>query len=314
MTDLHIQRQKHDELSSAYPNLGGVDAAIAKIAQAPRKILIAVIILTAMMGWVWLGFMALGLNAFLPGAEFGPGMQLLQQGLLILGQDVELPAAWFYWLASICTPQPVGSYSLVNFTVTFSMWFAMAIAMMLPSAAPMLRTYADIADVARRQKQTTAPVWVLATGYLLVWTLFAALASLLQLAMASQNLISIAGTTGVGIISAAILIGSGSYQFSNLKHACLEKCRNPFNTLFARWSPHTADVFKLGVQQGLFCLGCCWAIMSLMFVVGTMNLVWMALLTAFTIFEKNSAAKVTTPIFGFILLLWGGILLMISVL
>ena len=313
MTDLHIQPQQHDELPSPYANLGGVDAVIAQISQAPRKVLIAAIISTAVMGWIWLGFMALAHNEFLANAEFGPGMQLLLQGFAMLGQNIEPSQSWFYWLAGIVTPHSAGSYSWLSLTVTFSMWFAMAIAMMLPSAAPLLRTYADIADVARRQNQTTAPVWVLAAGYLAVWALFAALASLLQLAMASQNLITAAGTTSVGIISASILIGAGSYQFSNLKHACLEKCRNPFNTLFARWTPHTFGVFKLGVEQGLFCLGCCWAIMSLMFVVGTMNLVWMTLLTAFTIFEKKSAAKVTTPVFGFILLLWGGILLMISV-
>jgi predicted metal-binding membrane protein len=108
-----------------------------------------------------------------------------------------------------------------------------------------------------------------------------------------------------GIAAGLILILAGAYQFSALKEACLTKCRNPFTTLFARWQTRTAGVFKLGMEQGLWCLGCCWALMLIMLAVGSMNVIWMAVLTLFTFLEKTGSGRVTSRIVGAIVGLWG---------
>jgi predicted metal-binding membrane protein len=94
-----------------------------------------------------------------------------------------------------------------------------------------------------------------------------------------------------------------------LKEACLTKCRNPFTTLFARWKTNVPGVFRLGMEQGVWCLGCCWALMLIMLAVGSMNVVWMAALTLFTFLEKTGAGRVTTKAGGAIVSVWGAVLI-----
>ncbi len=108
------------------------------------------------------------------------------------------------------------------------------------------------------------------------------------------------------------LCSRGAYQFSHLKQACLEKCRNPFATLFARWTTSRQGIFRLGVQQGVWCLGCCWALMLVMFAVGMMNMFWMALIGLFTLIEKQTAGRLPTRVAGAILLVWAVALLVVS--
>ena len=163
----------------------------------------------------------------------------------------------------------------------------MAVAMMLPSAAPMIRTYADIADVAVQKGEKVVPLGVLVAGYLSVWAGFALIMSLIQLALIRMGIVADPVFPVQGLMAGGILIAAGLYQFSNLKDACLHKCRNPFSILFGRWTDRTAGVFRLGAEQGLYCLGCCWALMLVMLVVGTMNLAWMALFTLVAIAEKS---------------------------
>jgi predicted metal-binding membrane protein len=194
----------------------------------------------------------------------------------------------------------------------FLMWQMMAIAMMLPTAAPMLRTYAEIADTAARKNQPAVPLVVLAAGYLAVWTGYSLLATLLQAAVISAGGAADPSSPVIGFVGGGILIIAGIYQFSALKNACLVKCRNPFTIIFAQWSNKPTDIFKLGLQQGMFCLGCCWALMLVMLSVGTMNLVWMAFLTLFTLLEKTSSGTMITKVFGIVLLAWGLFLVLTS--
>ncbi|TIQ24742.1 MAG: DUF2182 domain-containing protein, partial [Mesorhizobium sp.] len=87
---------------------------------------------------------------------------------------------------------------------------------------------------------------------------------------------------------------AGLFQFSGLKQACLKKCRNPFSILFANWSVNPARIFRLGAEQGIWCLGCCWALMLVMFAVGVMNIFWMALIGLFTLIEKQTTGRVAS--------------------
>jgi predicted metal-binding membrane protein len=161
----------------------------------------------------------------------------------------------------------------------FAMWGAMVLAMMLPSAAPMILTYAEIADTAARQRQQVVSPLVLAAGYLAVWIGFAALAGAVQLLMSQ---IVPAGPAA----SAALFLAAGLYQFSKFKQACLHKCQHPFPFFFANWRTTPRGVFGLGLRQGLYCLGCCWAAMAVMAAAGAMNIVWMAALGVLMTAEK----------------------------
>jgi predicted metal-binding membrane protein len=121
-----------------------------------------------------------------------------------------------------------------------------------------------------------------------------------------------AGAPVTGYAAIAALGIAGLYQFSGLKDACLKKCRNPFAVLFSRWSNRPLRILRLGAEQGVWCLGCCWALMLVMFAVGTMNIFWVALVGLFTVVEKQTSGTLATRLAGAILLVWATALLLAS--
>jgi predicted metal-binding membrane protein len=150
-------------------------------------------------------------------------------------------------LETFCRPlaEPV-AWNASGLAVVALMWGAMTLAMMLPSAAPMILTYAEIADMAARKGDRIVSPFVIASGYALVWLGFAAAAALAQVTLTRLALIEAAS----GLFSGAIFLGAGVYQFSALKHACLRQCRHPFPFFFANWATTPRAVFRLGVKQG----------------------------------------------------------------
>lgn len=202
---------------------------------------------------------------------------------------------------SLCRPadQPMGVL------VTGAMWSAMTLAMMLPSAAPMILTYAEIADTAAGKGEKIISPFTIAAGYVLVWLAFALAATFLQTGAAHVPL----SERTRAYLSGAIFIGAGAYQFSVLKHACLSRCRHPFQFFFAHWQTTARGVFRLGMKQGLYCLGCCWAMMALMFVTGVMNVVWMAALAVFMTIEKMTVSKAISHAAGMVLIVIGIVLM-----
>jgi predicted metal-binding membrane protein len=198
-----------------------------------------------------------------------------------------------------------GGTSAGGIALVTAMWGAMTLAMMLPSAAPMILTYAEIADTAARKNEPVVSPFMIAAGYTVVWLGFAAAAMLAQLALMRATLLDPSMASASGLFSGAIFIGAGVYQFSALKHACLTQCQHPFPFFFANWATTPRGVFKLGVRQGLFCLGCCWAMMLVMFAVGTMNVVWMAALGIVMTVEKIGTGKKFTYAVGVALIAIG---------
>jgi predicted metal-binding membrane protein len=194
------------------------------------------------------------------------------------------------WLAAVCNP--LGGIDAVAFewrglAIVFAMWMAMTLAMMLPTAAPMIVTYSEIADTAARKKERIISPLVLGLGYAAIWLGFALAAAVLQWTAlrATGWLGEEYGRFGPWL-SAALFLGAGLYQFSTLKHACLHVCQRPFPFFFANWTTRLAGVFALGLRQGLHCLGCCWAMMLLMLATGAMNVLWMAALGIAMTIEK----------------------------
>lgn len=220
--------------------------------------------------------------------------------------------AWTYLVMMSVQSVPatgMGSASHYSVGLLSSMWVAMAIAMMLPTAAPMISAYMEICQTAAAKSIATVSPLVLIAGYLSVWLIFAISAAITQVGFIRLSLFfPIPPATSQGVAS-ALLIAAGIYQFSNLKQACLTKCRAPLNFFFANWSDSPRDIFQLGVKQGLFCLGCCWALMLVMFVTGIMNIFWMVALTALMVAEKIIPnPDVLRRITGFALIAWGATL------
>ena len=202
-------------------------------------------------------------------------------------------------LAVLCSPTfGAGEWGLNGFLLVGLMWGAMSLAMMLPSAAPMIYTYAEIADTAARKHEKVVSPFVLTAGYAAVWFGFAVTATAAQFALTKLAILNASMASASGLFSGAVFIVAGVYQFSGLKHACLNQCRSPFPFFLTNWQTTPRGVFRLGVKQGLFCFGCCWAMMLVMFAVGTMNVVWMAALGVLMTVEKMTVTNRLTYAIG----------------
>jgi predicted metal-binding membrane protein len=167
----------------------------------------------------------------------------------------------------------------------FMMWSIMMVAMMLPSAAPLivlvLGTYRR-----RNTAQARLSAYAFLGGYLCAWTAFSAVAALAQVVMHRGAVMSPDMRVASSVIASVVLIAAGVYQWLPIKNMCLSHCRSPLGLLSMHWREGVGGGFSMGVRHGLFCLGCCWLLMALLFVVGVMNLLWVALLAAVVFVEK----------------------------
>ncbi|MES0131358.1 DUF2182 domain-containing protein [Mesorhizobium sp. M0029] len=287
-----------------FSHLDRAGRATASLARSPRLTVNIAIAGGILLAWFILGAMAIrGAEGRLPGVPGDVVLRYLPQ--------LPLPDVLDRFFGMCLTPAPLdaGGAQLLALIV---MWFSMAVATMLPSAAPMIRTYCEIADTARIKGEPVVHPLVLAAGYLSTWLVasigFAVLTLLVHAFASSARLLDPVS----GLAAAAALLVAGLYQFSSLKQACLTKCRNPFSTLFSNWSAEPGGIFRLGLKQGLWCLGCCWALMLVMFAVGAMNVFWMALIGLFTLIEKQTTGSLPTRVAGAILLVWAVALLVVS--
>jgi predicted metal-binding membrane protein len=167
--------------------------------------------------------------------------------------------------------------------LTFMMWAVMMVAMMLPSASPMILTYATM--IRRHPGERVSAVWIFAGAYLVVWTLFSAAATASQLLLDKAALLGAASRTA-SIVGAALLLLAGLYQLTPLKNACLAHCRSPLGFFMTEWRQGLAGAFSMGFKHGVHCLGCCWMLMGLLFVFGVMNLLWIAALSILVLVER----------------------------
>jgi predicted metal-binding membrane protein len=217
-----------------------------------------------------------------------------RERLLILAELTALTAlSWLYLVrmpmsasdfgamgARIAAPIPV---SVVSLWLVFMMWAVMMVAMMLPTAAPMILMYAKIAR--GREGGPISRAWMFAGGYLAVWTLFSAAATAAQAMLQHATILS-DGLTTSRVAGAVILVLAGGYQLTPLKQACLGYCQSPVAFFMTNWRDGPVGAFRMGLMHGSFCLGCCWMLMLLLFAAGVMNLVWVAAIAAFVLIEK----------------------------
>jgi len=173
-----------------------------------------------------------------------------------------------------------------TFSLTFAMWWVMMVGMMVPSAAPMILTFATLNRSKRARGQNFVPVSVFVFGYLITWGAFSVAATVAQSALSSMALLSPLLTATSPILGAVLLIAAGLYQFTPLKQACLRNCRSPFAFVLNHRRDGWGGALRMGQEHGLICLGCCWALMALLFVVGVMDLLWIAGIAVFVFAGK----------------------------
>lgn len=183
--------------------------------------------------------------------------------------------------------EPV-SWTMADAFWMFLMWAVMMVGMMLPSAAPMILIYDELGKKARADGHGFAGAGWFAGGYLLAWTGFAALATAVQFVLERAALVSTDRLAGGRVLTGLLFLAFAFYQFTPLKRSCLTQCRAPlaFVQRHGGFRAAPGGALGLGLRHGLYCIGCCWAVMALLFVFGVMNLLWVAVLALFVLAEK----------------------------
>lgn len=224
-------------------------------------------------------------------------------------------ASWAYlWsgagtmeqMGDMLMPMSSGPWTVAHAALMLLMWVVMMMAMMLPSATPMILFYASIARGYRAKGQSSGSAVVFSSAYVVVWAAFSVMATALQFALEGLAVLSPMMTLSSTAVAGALLIGAGIYQWTPLKQACLRHCRSPLEFVLTQWHAGTWGAFEMGVRHGAYCLGCCWMLMLLLFVGGVMSLAWMAGLALLVLVEKLAPLGYwSSRGVGLVLVAWG---------
>jgi predicted metal-binding membrane protein len=200
-----------------------------------------------------------------------------------------------------------GAWSAPDLLLVFTMWAVMMAAMMLPSAVPMILAYAAVSRQRDAVRESGLRTWAFVAGYLAVWTVFSALATLAQWGMHELVLRAPALDEIGPLLGGALLVAAGVYQWTPAKRVCLAQCRSPLDFLLTGWREGTWGALRMGVVHGAYCVGCCWLLMLLLFAVGVMNMTWIVLLSALVLLEKATpqGGRLARGA-GILLVVWGG--------
>ena len=243
-----------------------------------RQVVLAVLVILCLLAWIYLLYMAWGMAH------------------MNVGVDMTIMPRMVSW--------QVGDLALV-----FAMWTIMMVAMMLPSAAPMFLLF-DALSRQLKQPRPRVELVAFGSGYIAVWAAFSLLATLAQWGLLEARLVSPMMEASSPLLGGPLLVAAGVFQFTPFKRGCLAKCRSPFAFLVAEWRPGLPGAWIMGLRHGLFCLGCCWLVMLLLFVLGVMNVFWIAALAAFVLLEKVLPdARWFSATGGLVFIGWGAVLI-----
>jgi predicted metal-binding membrane protein len=202
------------------------------------------------------------------------------------------------------------SWRAIDLALVFAMWAIMMLAMMLPSAVPMILTFVAL-DGTRREPRPRSRVLAFVAGYIAVWSAFSLAVTVLQWGLLEARLISPMMRASSPWLGGGLLVTAGLYQLTPAKSACLARCRSPLEFLTAQWRDARFGALLMGLRHGVFCLGCCAPAMLLLFVLGVMNVLWIAALAAFILAEKLWSGSDRLRIAaGVILVGWGALALL----
>ncbi len=211
--------------------------------------------------------------------------------VVIAGLTFVTLMAWAYTLSGAGMHMNMPGMNAVDsgfdyFLMMFPMWIIMMVAMMLPSAAPMILLFAAINQKQRERGAPFASTTLFTLGYLLAWGAFSIGATLLQWALGDAEIIQHTLRINNPVIGAGLMLGAGLWQLTPVKRTCLEYCRSPVHYISAHWRKGRMGALRMGLQHGAFCLGCCWFLMALLFVGGIMNLYWIIAIAVYVLLEK----------------------------
>ncbi len=232
-------------------------SAVAGIVSHDRRIIASCILLISALAWAYL----IQLNHHMASSAASETM------MAKMGMAIDAP-----W----------GARDLL---FTFAMWAVMMVGMMTVAAAPVLLLFTEMQT---RRDEGGAPTkgMLFGLGYVTVWVAFSAAAALAQWGLHQAVWLSSSMAVTSSGLAGVILMGAGAYQLTPAKGACLRQCQSPLGFLLGNWRDGPTGAFQMGIRHGAYCLGCCWALMLVLFVVGVMNLAWVAALTAFILAEK----------------------------
>ena len=197
-------------------------------------------------------------------------------------------------------------WSGTDFLLMFLMWAVMMVAMMVPSAAPMVLMFATVNRQRRARTAPYVPTAVFALGYVVVWAVFSLAATLTQWGLNEAALLSSMMRSTTTVLGGLLLVVAGVFQWTPLKEACLVHCRSPLGFIMTHWREGRRGAFLMGLHHGTYCVGCCWALMLLLFVNGVMNLLWVGAIAAFVLVEKVVPTKGRlSQVTGALLVAWG---------
>lgn len=244
------------------------------------------------------------------------GKLFKQKNLFIfLGIFILIITSWIYifYLSStmaskvndILMPQ-MEKWTFDDVLITFVMWSVMMIAMMLPSAMPMILIFSAVNRKRHSLGNQNVPTWIFLIGYILVWVIFSLIMTLIQFMLHNFAFVSPEIIIINPILSGIILISAGIYQFTKVKEVCLKNCQTPLGFVMNYWREGKFGAFVMGLHHGLYCVGCCWILMILLFIAGVMNLLWVSLIAIFIFLEKViQRSFLLSYIAGFLLIAWG---------
>jgi len=237
--------------------------------------------------------------------------------ILAMGSLIAVSAlSWLYLVqmtvsrdlgGMICTTTPgLAGTPLEQFAAAVLIWTVMMVAMMLPTAVRSVDVFGSFARKRMSAIGSAPATSLFMLGYVAVWTACALFAAAGQVALSRASPLTAPLQSASVLLSTALLLLAGGFQFTSLKDACLTQCRSPFPFFLANWRDGELAAFVLGMRHGSYCVGCCWALMGLMFVFGTMNLLWMGALSLFMLGEKIAPARWRLDRgAGVVLILWG---------
>jgi predicted metal-binding membrane protein len=242
------------------------DAALAAVLRRDRAVVAACLFALVALAWAYLLWLAADM-------EMG-GMDMTGFRMIPAGSGLMMPVT--------------APWRAIEFAFVFVMWAVMMVGMMTPSVAPLILIYARVGRQAAAQRQPFAASGWLGGGYLLTWIVFSLVATIAQWGVEREGWLTPAMASASNVFGGLTLMAAGLYQWTPLKDACMRQCQSPLQFI-QRHGGFRADVIgslALGARHGLYCIGCCWVLMALLFVGGVMNVLWIALIMIFVLVEK----------------------------
>jgi predicted metal-binding membrane protein len=272
------------------------DSALEAVLRRDRTVVTVALVLIAVLAWAYVLWLAADMTA--PGAAAGD-----MAGMDMGGMD----------MGATATPG-FRAWAPADFAFIFAMWAVMMVGMMTPSVAPMLLLYAGVGRQARARGRPIASTAWFFNGYLLVWVAFSVVATGAQWLLAGLTLLSPTMATNSRILAGLVLIAAGLYQWTPLKAVCLRQCQAPIAFLASHggFRSDPLGALRFGVEHGAYCLGCCWALMALLFVGGVMNVLWIAGIAILILLEKTVPTGQLIPRISGVLMAGAGLWLLVG--